>query len=112
MELQQRSDQSVAIEYQIGAFGYAVVSDQAVAIGVSAVPTPITDQDSDLWFLWKLMYGDESNLTDRTRSSTRATVDSKAMRRVDQGQDIVGVGEVTGSGLVMNVGGRMLVKLH
>jgi len=38
-----RSDQFVATEgYEI-AIGMAVVSDQALAIGVTAVPTPFTD---------------------------------------------------------------------
>ena len=46
-----QSDQAVAIEEQTAAFGVAVVSDQAVAVGVTAVPTPITDIGSDLWFV-------------------------------------------------------------
>jgi len=33
-----------------GAIGFCVVSDQAVAIGVTAVPTPITDMGSDLFY--------------------------------------------------------------
>ena len=44
------SDQAAAIEIQAGAIGMAVVSDQSVAVGVTAVPTPITDMGSDLWF--------------------------------------------------------------
>ena len=44
------SDQTAATEDQLGAIGMAVVSDQAVAVGVTAVPTPITDMGSDLWF--------------------------------------------------------------
>ena len=28
-----------------------MVSDQAVAVGVSAIPTPVTELSSDLWFV-------------------------------------------------------------
>ena len=45
------SDQSAATELFIGNLGLAVVSDQATAVGVTAVPTPATDRGSDLWFL-------------------------------------------------------------
>ncbi len=44
-----RSDVVTGGEEWGGAVGACVVSDQAVAIGVTAVPTPITDIDSDLW---------------------------------------------------------------
>jgi hypothetical protein len=37
------SDQAASLEDQVGAVGIAVVSDQAVAVGATAVPTPITD---------------------------------------------------------------------
>ena len=111
MEYQLRSDQSAAIEFQEAAFGLAVVSDQAVAVGVTAVPTPITESASDLWYLHKWILADESSLTDRTRSSTRVTVDSKAMRKVDIGQDIVGVMESAG-GLILTSAGRMLIKVN
>ena len=49
--LMLRSDQAAAAERQFGAFGCVVVSDQAEAVGVTAIPTPITDAGSDLWML-------------------------------------------------------------
>jgi len=48
MELLVVSDQEVASEVQVGGIGVSVVSNQASAIGVSAVPTPITDIGSRL----------------------------------------------------------------
>ena len=113
-ELQLRSDQAAAIEIQWASFGAAVVSDQASAAGVASVPTPFTDMASDLWFVHQNLYGDESALTDRTRSATRVSIDSKAMRKVDIGQDIVIVGELhNGSnGALMASSGRMLVKVN
>ena len=114
VELTLRSDQAAAVETQICCFGLAVVSDQAAAIGVSAVPTPFTDMQSDHWLLHQIIYGDESNLTDRTRSATRKSVDSKAMRKVNVGEDLVIVQEfATGSnGFSLTSGGRILIKLH
>ena len=93
----------------------AVVSDQVSAVGVTAIPTPFTDMASDLWFVHLNLWGDESKLTDRSTSATRATIDSKAMRKVDIGQDIVVVGEMAstpGTGVILSAAGRMLVKVN
>ena len=110
IELGLKSDQAAAIESQIAAYGLAVVTDQAVAVGVSAVPTPITELSSDLWFMHKLLFANESALVDRTRDGTYASVDSRAMRKVEDGQDVVGVGQVSGFGAILTVAGRFLVK--
>ncbi len=113
LEIALRSDQAAAIETQTAALALAVVSDQASAIGVTALPTPITDMGSDLWFLYQLMFADESNLTDRTRNGQFYSVDSKAMRKVEDGQDIVMVAEqAITNGVEVSVGGRLLIKLH
>ena len=108
-----RSDQAAAIEVQRGAVGLAVVSDQAVAVGVTAVPTPIDDMGSNLWFVHQLLYADESNLTDRTRGESHFEIDSKAQRKVEVGQDVIVVAEsssTVSAGLIMTIGGRMLIK--
>ena len=108
-----RSDQAAAIEQQNVGFGIAVVSDQAVAIGVTAVPTPITEMGSNLWFQHALIFSDESALTDRTRPAVGKDLDSKAMRKVEIGQDIIVVLETSpsiGNGAIVTVGGRMLIK--
>ena len=110
-ELELRSDQAAAIENQAAAMGIAVVTDQASAVGVTAVPTPITEMGSNEWLALQLMYADESNLTDRTRSGSRYTVDSKAMRKVEVGQDVIVVVEnALAAGSTVTVGGRMLIK--
>jgi len=111
-----RSDQFVATEgYEI-AIGMAVVSDQALAIGVTAVPTPFTDLSSDLWLLHDiqmgfLVFGTGVGFQERRAG---AQVDSKAMRKVEDGQDLVVVIEnaSTSLGTLGTVAGRVLVKLH
>ena len=110
-----RSDQSAATELYIGNLGFCVVSDQAVAVGVTAVPTPATDLGSDLWFLIQQWIGNFTLVgTDVTTEVRSQVIDSKAARKVDIGQDVVGVIEagIGGSGVTMSQVGRMLVKLH
>ena len=94
----------------------AVVSDQATAAGVTAVPTPVTDPGSDLWMVHRFWYGDESSLIDKVKPALKVSIDSKAMRKVDQGQDLVIVSEIStaasGSGAVLVSAGRFLVKVN
>jgi len=113
-ELLLISDQAAAIEVQLGAIGVCVVSDQASAIGITAVPTPITDAESDLWQTHQFYAADESNLTDRTKNGTHMSVDSKAMRKVNADEDLLTVVEMdtTGNGQILSVAVRQLIKLH
>ncbi len=116
--LGMQTDQIAASEDQVGALGMAVVSDQASAVGVTAVPTPLTDMASDLWFVHQLMYGallraDGTGIDAGAMLTTE--VDSKAMRKVDIGQDMVIVGELSSgasAGFTLTVGGRILVKVN
>ena len=108
------SDQAAAVEKQLGAIAAMVVSDQAFAVGVTAVPTPITDAGSDLFFLHNFFAADESNLTDRTKGGLYMTYSSKAMRKVNEDQDLLTVAELDGegSGFILLSAFRFLLKLH
>ncbi len=108
-----RSDQTAANEQVNVMYGRAVVTDQAVAIGVTALPTPATDNDSDLWF----QFGSASlhfGVDVKNSIQVLQLIDSKAMRRVEDGQDIAGVVETDANseGAVIAVFTRSLVKLH
>jgi len=110
-------DQLAAGENQLAGLGVAVVSDQALAIGVTAVPTPITDLASDLWLVHQLCYNTTvvaSSVGFEDGGLAQYAIDSKAMRKVEDGQDIAVVVELSGasSGFNFFLGGRMLVKLH
>ena len=112
IHLKIQSDQAAASESQFAAFGMAVVSDQAVAVGVTAVPTPATDQTSD-WFAHRWLSGNAVNLTDQTVGSRSYDLDSKAMRKVEQGSDIIIVLEnAIATGCVIGMAGRFLIKTH
>ena len=110
--LQVQSDQAAAEDYGCG-FGICVVSDQASAIGVTAVPTPVTDYGSDLWFLIEQMFGRMGGASVEQIGFERQ-IDSKAMRKVDVGQDINIVFETPSfcNSARLYEAFRMLVKLH
>ncbi len=109
-----RSDQAAAIEDQVVAFGIAVVSDQAVAIGVTAVPTPITDMGSDLWVMHKIMMAGQSEVAQQVQDYNTYTVESKGMRKVEEGAQLTFVGEFSAitQGAELLSAGRVLIKLH
>ena len=115
---QIQSDQSVATEDQDCAIGLAVVSSQSSAIGASALPTPITDQGSGKWFLWDYQHSSflfkDATGTSSTFGMQQRRVDSKAMRKVGQDEDVVLVVEAPGfsDGLTIVSAFRMLIKLH
>ena len=112
-----RSDQTAAAEDYAASLGMAVVSEQAAAIGVTAVPTPEADRGSDMFFLF------ESGQQAFTRFDATGVLgmegivigfDSKAMRKVNGDQDIAVVIETASIslGAQVMVSFRMLVKLH
>ena len=117
IEILQQTDQSTASEDMGAAFGMCVVSESASGAGVASVPTPITDADSDLFFVHQWMIASfllKTAVGVADPSGTRYTIDSKAMRKVNNDQDVIIVveGDSSGEGMVINSAGRMLIKLH
>ena len=115
------SDQVAATEVYGAGLGMSVVSDQASAIGVTAIPTPITDLGSDLFYVHKLMVGeftlgDGTGFIESTGDGQQFAIDSKAMRKVNDDQDLVLTLEsmvaFTGAGSLCVTAGRFLIKLH
>jgi len=110
-----RSDVVTGGEIWGGAVGVCMVSDQASAIGVTAVPTPVTDQGSDLWFVFDAAYGRFGGTAVEEVGLMR-DVDSRAMRKVEEGQDMITVQEsgIAATSISMDsvLGGRFLIKLH
>ena len=120
MHVSLKSDQTGAIENYDAAIGACVVSDQASAIGVTAVPTPFTDLGSDLFFFHQIIDGSFLFLdaTGASQSNVQPaggmTFESRAMRKVELGQDLIFVMETStvSSGAIMYSAGRVLIKLH
>jgi len=117
IELNFRSDQTGALETQLGAFGLCVVTDQAVGIGVSAVPTPATDIESDAWFVHQVLLNEFLFITGAgiaENAGRRYVIDSKAKRKVNDDEQVIIVAENLGAGggQVLSIGGRILIQEH
>ena len=114
--IHMESDQTAGAENQAAALGYAVVSDQASAIGITAVPTPITDIASDAWFVYQTMFGSNNATFNNDGSNPMIQFDSKAMRKVEDGSQVnimleTDVAALTAGVFVRHVA-RLLIKLH
>ncbi len=110
-----QSDQQAADEEAFGAMGMAVVSTQAKDVGVTAVPTPISDEGSDLFFVYEAFafgYTFFSSVG-ATSKGTQFRFDSKAQRKVEPEQSIVVTVENADAtfGLQYILKFRMLIKL-
>jgi len=81
-----------------GALGMIVVSADAAAIGITAIPGPVSDIANDGWLLW-VPFPD----------STQQTFDSKAQRIVREGSVIAVVVENNHASTSMSIGLAMRV---
>ncbi len=111
------SDQTAANESGFGAFGMAVVNDNARAAGAASLPGPITDEGFDSWFVYENFGG--MNFGPSTGALfanpwTRYDFDSKAMRKVENGDAVVVMFENASlaAGLEFIIKFRMLFKTH
>ena len=110
-----QSDQEAVSEEVRVFFGGMVVTEQAVAIGVTAVPGPDAESDGD-WYVYDASAHKMTVLSavgQQTPVGTQLAVDSKAMRKVANNRDSIFVAENTaGVGARITVCGRQLIKLH
>jgi len=110
------SDQVAASEEIFGAFGMAVVGDQASVTGITAMPTPITEEFSDQWFLHQHIASavQLASAASMFASGFQVEFDSKAMRKVEDDFDFATIfenGSAT-TGLKYLAKLRFLLKLH
>jgi len=91
-----QTNQIAAAEQPFGAIGLAIVSDEAFAVGATAVPLPYTDADSDLWLLHQYWAAPMSfaDATGFAKLDQQYELDSKAMRRISADETMVLVVEV------------------
>ena len=110
-----RSDQITTTERVRAVIGHIIVSDQASAAGVASIPSPVANADAPFFvyepLLHDFIFG--SGVGFQSPGQTNVTVDSKAMRKVGNNEDMVSVIESEGTpGLIVTQLGRVLVKLH
>ena len=101
------------------AFGIGLVTDEAFAAGVTSIPGPLSDDDWDGWmwhqFLGPIIGQSVTELGVAPMEAFRFDIDSKSMRKFEEGMTVVGVielGSETGAA-TLKWGGRtrMLIKL-
>ena len=110
------SDQDGANETQAGAFGICVVTAQAAALGITAIPDPITDGAWGGWFVHQY-FANRFRFLDSTGTGWITTqqfeIDSKAMRKVDEEERVVVVvTNAAAQGMVIWNSERFLTKVH
>ena len=86
---------STALTFINGAFGGIVVNDLAVGVGVGSIPSPGAQATDDGWFVHQPFAAFGADTNDGSAAYTRYQIDSKAMRRVEEGFQIVWVIENT-----------------
>ena len=109
-----RSDQQAASEFVQGVMGLQVVTEVASAGGIGNVPTPITEANSD-FFVYQPLISELRVIGSAAINFTDGNhvVDSKAMRKVGDADDIVFTVENRSAvGAELAIEGRLLVKLH
>ncbi len=111
------SDQTANTENQFVVYGNIVVKETAAAIGITAVPTPITEAGADFHVFEMLSSGIKVVSAASTfEAGFQKAYDSKAMRKVGDDDDLISVAEAPASGisegLTLTSGSRILLKLH
>ncbi len=91
-----KPNQFVASEEPFGAFGMAIVSEQAAAAGIASVPTPFADSAWDGWMVWQpfataITFGTGVGFDEA--AFTHFPYDSKAMRKVEDNERLIFVVE-------------------
>ena len=85
------SDQVAASEDNFGAIGMCLVTDTAAALGITALPDPVTDVEDDVWFFYqsfaqRFLRGDNTGF--ESAAGRWYSFDSKAKRIFHTGQTI------------------------
>ena len=102
-----------------GAIGLALVTDEAAAVGATAIPGPLSNEEWDGWMFHH--YFDVRTHTTTIADGVNSVgsmfdinIDSKAMRKWNSEQTMVGMIQVVESGtasIVVHARTRMLLKL-
>ncbi len=95
------SDQVSFVEDHLGAMGMMIVNDVAAGIGITAIPGPVTEAGDDGWFVWEPLVAcsqmnptaTSSGIGSGSMAMCSFEFDSKAMRRVEEGFQMVMVVE-------------------
>jgi len=111
-----KSDTVAAVEEPFGAMAMTVDSEAARVAGVASINLPIADEESDQFFVYEQWFGGNRSLAAGAADGEWHTqrFDSKAMRKVEDGESINVVMENAHGthGVQYILKFRMLIKLH
>ena len=100
-----------------GAFGICIVSQDAAAVGPTAIPDPVVDEDWDGW-MWHQYYSLIQPIAFAAQSAASAVeklvIDTKAMRKFAANDVLILIGEHLETGtctMTVSADSRVLVKL-
>ena len=100
-----------------GAVGIGIVTTEAIAAGVTAVPGPFSDDEDELW-LWHSYFhcigASTSSPSQQPAATVRLEIDSKAMRKFPVGNSLFAACEVVETGVIAAnsfINTRILFKL-
>jgi len=100
----------------VGAFGVGLVSAEAAAIGITAIPHPFRDADAGLWMVhqtWAESFQTEgASPATQFLASWSFEIDSKAMRKVEPNTQMVFVAESQSGAIFFAETVRILQLLH
>ena len=112
------SDQVAASETPFGSYGEMIVTDAALAIGVTAIPNPSgIDGDPDAaWYVWQAVstrFQRSSDVGTNSDAGFHYQIDSKSMRKVGINDDAVSMYDnQISNGMTLITNGRQLIQLH
>jgi len=110
-----KSDTVAAVEEPFGAMSMAVVDEAARSAGIASLNQPIDDESADQFFVYEQWFGGNWSLAAGAADGRWYVqpFDSKAMRKVEDGQAIVQVVENASAshGVQFILKFRMLIKL-
>jgi len=100
-----------------GAVGIGLASDEAFAVGITALPTPLSDDEDELWIwhsFFNIFAGTAATGSREPAATVRLPVDTKAMRKFPVGTTMFAAVEVVETGVAVGSSKlltRMLFKL-
>ena len=102
-----------------GALGMCVVSEDAFAVGATAIPDPVTDLSWDGWMYHQILSvhsptAGASGLEGAQSTEQSFNIDGKAMRKFDESDVLVAIVQLVEAGTVVAdvwMDSRVLVKL-
>ncbi len=112
LSLASFSDQTAAEELSMSAVGMIIISEDAFAVGITAIPGPITDMGSPWWLHGFFPTGLQPLTSSGEIQPSGVLFESRSMRKIGTNERVAVVVEVSTSfGINFLHGARILARL-